>query len=111
MLNPYYDYEKLGLDIFEIEEILGYEFNKLVFFKMVKFSPSEVWYLTDSGCSCPTPFEDYCGETLKDIIPQMNQIRDYDYAEDVIKSWKANTSGVKVDYQKFKDWFYARNNQ
>ncbi len=57
--NPYYDPEKSGLvKVGELDEAeLSYEYNTLVVWR---HEPSgRVFYARDSGCSCPTPFEDY----------------------------------------------------
>ena len=55
--NIYSHPEKHGLKIFEtLEENLSYEFNMLVVWKNEK---GEFFWAQDSGCSCPSPFEDY----------------------------------------------------
>lgn len=56
--NPYYSPEKLGLEIvgelnFSDE---AYEFDFRVAWKDSK---GKVFTARDSGCSCPSPFEDY----------------------------------------------------
>lgn len=56
--DVYYAPEKSGLEIVkELEdETLSYEFSKLVVWKDKEGS---FYWATDSGCSCPSPFEDY----------------------------------------------------
>lgn len=56
--NIYYNPEKLDLEIFgTLEADLSYEFDILL---VVKDKESgKLFYATDSGCSCPTPFEDF----------------------------------------------------
>ena len=39
-----------------LEEGLSYEFNMFVVWKNMR---GEFFYAGDSGCSCPSPFEDY----------------------------------------------------
>lgn len=54
--NPYYSPDKCGLEIFEsIDTADSYEFNMFVIWK--KIDDHTLWWSTDSGCSCPTPFE------------------------------------------------------
>lgn len=65
--NPYYSPSKCGLEIFESIDTAGsYEFDMLVVWK--KLDDNTLWYDTDSGCSCPSPFDngDH-GHDLKSI--------------------------------------------
>lgn len=59
--NPYYYPEELGLKIVgELDEQdMSYEFNMLIVWKDEN---NNLYYAKDSGCSCPTPFEDYVYE-------------------------------------------------
>lgn len=53
--NPYYYPEKCNLKIFyEFDKGLDYEFDKLVILESDK---GLLFWDTDSGCSCPTPFD------------------------------------------------------
>lgn len=55
--NPYYSPEKSGLSIFWQKDTAGsYEFNMFVVWE--REEDNTLWYSHDSGCSCPTPFED-----------------------------------------------------
>ena len=67
--NIYYNPEKFGLEIVaEIEYSSGsYEFDTRVVWK--KKDVHSFWTARDSGCSCPTPFED---EDLESI-DRLNQ--------------------------------------
>lgn len=57
MPNPYYNPEKLGLEIVYCVDTAGdYEFSMLVIWKDAE---ARLYYATDSGCSCPSPFEDF----------------------------------------------------
>jgi hypothetical protein len=55
--NPYYNPEKWGLKIFDSveREDLIYEFDMFVIWE---HEDGRVFWGGDSGCSCPTPFED-----------------------------------------------------
>lgn len=66
--NPYYSPELLGLEtIYEIEEPnLSYEFNTFVLWR--ETATGILYWAQDSGCSCPTPFENYCK------VSNLNQI-------------------------------------
>lgn len=65
--NPYYSPEKCGLEIFEsIDTAESYEFNMFVIWK--KIDDNTLWFDTDSGCSCPSPFDNADhGHDLKPI--------------------------------------------
>lgn len=63
--NPYYYPEKCGLEIFDQIDTAGsYEFDMFVIWK--KLDDDSLWWDTDSGCSCPSPFDDH-GHDLKPI--------------------------------------------
>lgn len=54
--SPYYSPHKCGLEIFdELDDAGSYEFNKIVVWK--KLDDGTLWWDTDSGCSCPSPFD------------------------------------------------------
>lgn len=54
--NPYYNPEKCGLEIIHSIDTGGsYEFDMLVVWK--KLDDNTLWYDSDSGCSCPSPFD------------------------------------------------------
>ena len=58
MANVYYNPEKFGLTVVgELNDPwASYDFNDLVVWK---HEEGGVYWATDSGCSCPTPFETY----------------------------------------------------
>lgn len=67
------DYEVVG----EIDEPnLCYEFNTLRVYR--RLSDRKLFYATDSGCSCPIPFED---TTVADLLP---------YSEREVRAWARN---------------------
>lgn len=70
--NPYYNPETMGLKILgTLDEDLDYEFNTLVVWQ--ETATKKLYYATDSGCSCPTPFEDYT--TIDSLTPVNDQTR------------------------------------
>jgi hypothetical protein len=57
--NPYYNPEKCGLELvlsFD-EPGLDYEFNTFLVWRDIE--SGNYYCASDSGCSCPTPFEDF----------------------------------------------------
>ncbi|MFF9525377.1 hypothetical protein ACF1DV_25860 [Streptomyces achromogenes] len=55
--NIYYNPEKHGLTpMGEIDTGRGYDFTKLVVWR--RDEDGVIFWSTDSGCSCPSPFED-----------------------------------------------------
>lgn len=65
--NPYYSPEKCGLEIFEDIDTAGsYEYDMIVIWK--RLSDNTLWWDSDSGCSCPSPFDngDH-GHDLKEL--------------------------------------------
>ena len=65
--NPYYSPELCGLRIFqEIDTGASYEFHMFVIWE--KLDDKTLHYDTDSGCSCPSPFDpEDNGHDLKPI--------------------------------------------
>jgi len=73
--NPFYNPEKCDLTLLLTirEPGLSYEFNYTIF---VKDNPTgDIYAVSDSGCSCPTPFENILG--LGDMVPIRN-MQDFD---------------------------------
>lgn len=57
--NIYYDPDKFGLKVVAVIELEDepYSFDTLVVWEEI--STGRHWWARDSGCSCPTPFENY----------------------------------------------------
>lgn len=65
MSNIYYNPEAFGLQIIgDVDIADSYEFDVLLVLQNT--TTKELFYLQDSGCSCPTPFKDMY---LKDLQP------------------------------------------
>lgn len=78
-MNPHYDRDKLGWERIEIEYgEHSYEFDTLIFWKT---KTSEIYMAHDSGCSCPTPFEEYEGETENEIKQKLDRVGSMDQAK------------------------------
>lgn len=67
MANPYYHPVDFGLEVVGAVEWrdADYEFDLGVVWKDEK---GNFFYATDSGCSCPTPFDDM---TMEDLAPAL----------------------------------------
>ena len=111
-LNPYYGPEKLGLRALTLNEPdLSYEYNMLLFVK--PNGSNEVYWAHDSGCSCPTPFEDYEGETQEEVLQKMERVRDENHLMEIVATWEAawrKWKYVVPDYddtrRQIAEWFH-----
>lgn len=75
--SPYYSPEHFGLEIVGTVEVpMGYEFDMFVIW-MDKEGRSYYW-ASDSGCSCPTPFEDteLVSGTARDVMTDLDSWAD-----------------------------------
>lgn len=79
--NPYSNPGRCGLEILGVLEDPGacYSFDTLVVW--IDLATSKLYAARDSGCSCPTPFEDY-RET-----GQFTEVRSYDDVEGLISTY------------------------
>lgn len=68
--NPYASPQLCGLEIFqELDTAGSYEFDKFVIWK--KLYDETLWWDTDSGCSCPSPFDNSDhGHDLKQVTDE-----------------------------------------
>lgn len=83
--NPYYNPDQFDLDLFSLDEPgLSYEYNTLCFWAT---KDGRVFTAQDSGCSCPTPFEDYEGENQKEVLQKLEQVGSVEQAERTFDSW------------------------
>lgn len=91
-LNPYYDYENLGLVRLSFDEPdMSYEYNTLCFWAT---EDGQVYTARDSGCSCPTPFEDaYAAETREEVLALLERVGSLEQAENTFDSWNKTYNG------------------
>ena len=93
--NPNYSPEKLGLTLLSIEdESLCYEFDM---FNLWATQDGRVFMATDSGCSCPTPFEGYEGRTQDEVTSKLERVGSVDQAVSSFKSWNKGYDRSKVE--------------
>lgn len=93
--NPYYQPEKLGLEILtEFEAGGSYEFDTLLFFKAPN---GQIYSVADSGCSCPIPFEDYEGSTWEEAVSDMIEISSYSAALAEFEKWNNRWRRTRVN--------------
>lgn len=94
MHNPYYAPEKLGLEMISFQEPgLCYEYNTLCFWST---GDGRVFSASDSGCSCPTPFEKYEAETQVECLQRLERVGSKEQAEQIFESWNGGYDGKKL---------------
>ena len=99
IMNPYYDWKKLGWEMLSLEPNLSYAFDIICLWKV----GSKVYTASDSGCSCPSPFEDYTG-SAKEIEQKLEKVGSLEQAEQAITSWnKQWGSNTKVSKKEVDD--------
>ena len=74
-LNPYYSPEALGLSVVADLEMSepNWSFDTVVVWRHIE--SGQIYWAHDSGCSCPTPFEDY---TSLDKLTKLSSDAEYD---------------------------------
>jgi hypothetical protein len=91
MHNPYYSPEKLDLDLVSYDEPgLCYEYNTLCFWAT---RDGRVYSASDSGCSCPTPFEEYEGDTQDHVLQKLERVGSVEQAESIFDAWNQDYQG------------------
>lgn len=86
-MNPYYNPEKCGfVDSYYFDEPdLSYEYNTLCFWVTAE---GHVYTAEDSGCSCPTPFEDrYDRPSAEEVIQTLERVGSIDQGLASFDSW------------------------
>ena len=106
MIIPYYNPEKLNLEMLEFDEPnLSYEYNILCFWAT---QDGRIYSASDSGCSWPTPFENYEGEIQKDVLQKLDRIGSVEDAESIFDNWNKDYDGRKLlpnsDKIKLSNW-------
>lgn len=100
-MNPNQDSDILGWENISIEYgELSYEFDTLIFWKT---KTDEIYMAHDSGCSCPTPFEKYEGETENEIKQKLERVASIDQAKH-----KYDSRNVSEDSRPNKTWDEVR---
>lgn len=91
-MNPYYNPEKLGLDLISFDQPnMCYEYNTLCFWST---PDGKVYTAQDSGCSCPTPFEDHHDKpTLDEVLNTMERVGSLEQAENIFDTWNRDYDG------------------
>lgn len=82
MNSIYYSPEKLGMaQVAELDTAGAYEFDMVVLWRG---HDGKLWAAQDSGCSCPTPFEDHDWpadftevRTMDDVEPLIAKVTEY----------------------------------
>ena len=93
MSNLYYSPEQFGLEMMSFEDdTLSYEFDILAFWVNCD---GVVYSASDSGCSCPVPFEDYHS------LCELERVCSVDHAKAIFKSWG---KGSPDDKRKLIKW-------
>lgn len=104
MINPYYSPGALDLEMISFDEPnLSYEYNTLCFWATKE---GQIYSMVNSGCSCPTPFENYKGETLKDILPLLDRVGSLEQAESTFNYWGDSFMSYG-DKNQLVNWFNA----
>ncbi len=99
MINPYCSPKKLGLAMFTLQKDPDYDFNIIAFWTP---GGGVVYSATDSGCSCPSPFEDYEYADLKEFQQAMERVESFSTAKEKISTWKENIYDL-IDRPKIGD--------
>jgi hypothetical protein len=85
MINPYYDF---SIPRIVFERAGGsYEFDTLCFWAT---DDGRVFTAQDSGCSCPTPFEDFAAETFDEVLANLERVGSLEQAESTFDAWNVN---------------------
>lgn len=86
--NPFYYASKFDLELISFERSSGsYEFDTIAFGAT---KDGQIYTAWDSGCSCPTPFEDYEGTTREQVLAGLERVGSLEQAEAAFDSWNQN---------------------
>lgn len=89
-MNVYYNPEKHGLTpLGEVDTADSYEFAKLVVWR--RDEDGVMFWATDSGCSCPSPFED------ADSVDDLTRIDDVSKFSREARTWLREQYDVRAD--------------
>lgn len=95
-MNPYYNPEALELDMIAFDEPdMSYEYNTLCFWAT---KAGQIYSASDSGCSCPTPFEDaHDRETREEVIATLERVGSVEQAESIFDAWNKPYDKLLLD--------------
>lgn len=86
--NFYYHPEKSGLTMLSFkDESLSYEFDILAFWVT---QDGKVYSISDLGCSCPVPFEDY------NSLEELERVGSLEQAKSIFIAWDKSYGGSKT---------------
>ena len=97
--NPYYEPTKFGLELIGEADLNEPDYS----FDMVAvWRDGEGYYVgTDSGCSCPSPFESYAGKgdmtgpiTLEQALEEASNLKGQNTYD--LDAWNAFIAGVRA---------------
>lgn len=101
MINPYYNPEKVNLEMIEFNDPNAcYDYDTLCFWKT---EDNLVFSASEGGCSCPIPFEGFSGETQKEIIQQLERIGSVEQGLSKFDSWNKQYDGNYLGIDKRKE--------
>ena len=104
-MNPYYAPEKLNLDMLAFDEPnMCYEYNTLCFWAT---DDGRVFTAADSGCSCPTPFEEHDRPTVDEVLATMERVGSVEQAVATFDAWNNAIYGAKFgidDRHRCEEW-------
>ena len=110
-MNPYYYPEKLELELISFDEPdIYYEYNTLCFWAT---KDGQIYSASDSGCSCPTPFEDdHDRPTRDEVLQTLERVGSVTQAESIFDAWNKNYGSIPLlplsEKQKLSEWVNAR---
>lgn len=112
-INPHYDPEKLGLEQLAFYDPgADYSFNTLCFWS-IKDAPSLVYSASDSGCSCPVPFEDYMGTNQAEVVNKLERVGSVRQGLELFDSWENYVNRDKIyplasERLELEDWLTSK---
>jgi len=101
-MNVYYNPEKFGLTpVFTMDFSDGcYQFDYLVVWKN---ADGDLFYAEDSGCSCPSPFEDMGMPELTRVQDPMDIVSRMEFRRDDLSEWReAELPQINASIDDFK---------
>ena len=96
--NPYYNPDKLNLTLYSLDkDDTDYDYDTLCFWAT---EDGRVYTAQDSGCSCPTPFEEYSGFNQDEVLQKLERIDSAADAQVIFENWNVYYDEKKTDPSK-----------